>query len=327
MPLPTLAKTWQVSKNNTVPALGTSVATSKRTWRTIKDVMIGFGTMPWTVRGSSNSVAAGMDQVDRWAADSNIVWGTTNRSWIVLRQTGMGPNFEICIDLNGSFERWGTIALSFGAGFTGGAINARPTATDEFVVVSANDIHPEGDTQRQIHAWQSTDGECFRLAMCGTNGIPIWWIIEKPRNPRTGWTTPIIHMLRNSSSFVTNYTSHGDMRLAYTSGPARARFGSLNALISYTGEQASDGWLATLAPTATQQNDVDSTWDFYPIGFASNTATFRGRQGMLTDIWWAPSGLVQGDTAPNNAADRQFVKMGGLWLPWDPGGSTVPLFA
>lgn len=326
MSLPTLIKTWQVSRNNTVPALGSTMATSRRTWRTIKNVMIGFASNAWTVRGSSNAVAFGMDSVDRWAADGDLVWGAGNHSWIVIRQAGMGTNFELCIDLNNGFERWGSLVISY-TGFSGGALDARPTAADEFVWVNNTDFHPELDQQRQIHGWQSTDGECTRLCMWMNNSCPIFWIFEKPRQPRTGWANPNVHMMRHSSSGAGSFfMNHADLRLAYTQGPARGKIGATTALLSFTGEQAQDGWLATVAPTSTMQNEIDGAWDFYPIGFATNSGLVRGRHGSLHDIWWAPSALVNGDTAPNDAGDRQFVKMGGLWLPWHPGGATVPLF-
>src|SRR5574338_1505169 len=107
MALPTLIKTWQIVRNVSIPSLGSTLAHSRRIWKTIKDQMIGFGSNPWTVRGSSNSVAAGMDSVDRWAADANLVWGGGTHSWIVLRQNQIATNYEVCIDLNNGFERIG----------------------------------------------------------------------------------------------------------------------------------------------------------------------------------------------------------------------------
>lgn len=61
MALPTKAKTWQYNVNQAVALQGSIIATSRRLWRTIKNSLIGFATLPWTVRGSSDSVAAGME--------------------------------------------------------------------------------------------------------------------------------------------------------------------------------------------------------------------------------------------------------------------------
>lgn len=323
MPLPTLVKTWQITRNTTVPALGTTLATSKRSMRTLKNVFIGFASNPWVVRGSSNAVTQGLDSVDRWAADADIVWGGGNHSWIVFRNTQLN-NFEICLDLNNGFERSGSLVVSRSGAFSGGALNARPTAADEVILINNTDLHPESDVQRQFHAWHSSDGKATRVAMWINNANPIFWVIEEPRSPRTGWTNPNFYMLR--MAFGGTFMDRGALYLSYAAGPARGTIGAVNAVFSLSGEAVSDGPLATLAPTATLQNEIDSTWDFYPIGFASNTGTVRGRHGLLHDMWWAPSSVGNGDTAPNNAADRQFVKMGSLWMPWDPGGSTVPLF-
>jgi hypothetical protein len=324
MPLPTLVKTWQISRNNSIPTLGSTLAHSRRVWKTIKDLMIGFASSPWTVRGSSNSVAAGMDNVDRWTADANLVWnGGGAHSWMVLRNTNIATNYELCIDLNNAFERAGSLIFSPSAGFTGGTTSARPTATDEIVMTNGAEIHKETDEQAYITAWQSTDGQAFRLCIWQAAAIRLFWLIEKPRNPRTGWTNPSITFM--ISGFGDFQPSHFQLYKTVGSGLARGRQGATTLELNFTGEASASGLLAGIAPTATQVNEFDSTWDFYPIGILSNTVSARGRNGILNDVWWAPTNLGQGDTAPNNAADRQFVKFGGIWLPWDPGGSTVPL--
>jgi hypothetical protein len=323
MPLPTLVKTWQISRNNSIPSLGSNLAHVRRIWKTIKDLMIGFASSPWTVRGSSDSVAAGMDQVDRWDSDTDLVLNGGAHSWIVLRNSNIAVNFEICIDLNIGFERNATLVISPSAGFTGGTTSARPTATDEIVMNAGAEATKETDTQAYISAWQSTDGQCFRMCMWQENAIRMFWMMEKPRNPRVGWTNPSLSLILGAfgdvqPNFFNLYKTTG-------TGLARGRQGATTLELNFTGEAGGSGLLASIAPVGTQTNEFDSTWDFYPIGIWSNTVNGRGRNGMVNDVWWAPLNLNPGDTAPNDANDRQFVKFGSIWLPWDPGGSTVPL--
>lgn len=328
MALPTLIKTWQISRNISCPPAGSTLAKARFQMRTLKNTLIGFGSGAWTVRGSSSSVAAGMDSVDRWAADADLVWNNSGsaHSWIVLRQTGIATNFELCIDLNQTFERSGSIIVSPAAGFTGGSTTARPTATDEIVLINNAEIQPEFDVQSYLNVWQSTDGSACRIVLWQANIQRMFWLFEKPRNPRASWANPSFSIVMSSAG-GSSQAIFSNLFRAYASALGRSRIGTTTALMTCTGETAQAGFLPSTSPTATSANEIDLAWDMYPIGLATDTVGVRGRHGLLHDIWWAPTSVGQGDTAPNDSADRQFVKMGDLWLPWHPSGSTVPLLA
>jgi hypothetical protein len=129
MSLPVPAKTWQFS-HITVPAGTTGLAELQHGLRVaIVGAFIGFGTGAATVAGSSNSLAAGMDAVNRWTTDVSLVWATSGNphSWIVLN---FGGKYFLLLDLNAFGAQQMSAYLSF-AGFTGGSTTARPTATDE----------------------------------------------------------------------------------------------------------------------------------------------------------------------------------------------------
>ncbi len=120
MTLPALSKTWQygTANNRVNQRIVTVSATADRAsllW-TIKDSMVDAAfTSPWLVRGSSTGaavtacpadpatvVAAGAN--DRWASSANLTWTASasravTRSWIVLRQAGIGPRYEVLFDL------------------------------------------------------------------------------------------------------------------------------------------------------------------------------------------------------------------------------------
>lgn len=323
MPL-SLTKTWQLSVNQTVTAQGSGVATERRLLRTIKNLMIGFANSPWSVRGSSNGTTAGMDQVDRWSSDGDIVKNSAGsaHSWIVLRQTGIGTNFEACIDMNSGSTGLASVIVSPSAGFTGGSTTARPTATDESVLISSSQWSSAVDAQHQIHAMQSTDGACFLLFVYrNTTNMCTCWVFQKPATLRvSGWTTPAISFAAGSTSTIAANASS----LASGSGTS-GRLGSVNFAARWTGEGISGAnALYALTGLADQANDFDSSWIVSPIGIASTTLNARGAPCALTDIWWAPTGLADGDTFPNSATNKRFLKLGPFVVPWT-NDSTSPL--
>lgn len=327
MPLPTLSKTWQISANQTVAAQGTLAATAQRLLRTVKNLFIAPASSPWTVSGSSNSGAAGMDSTDRWITDNNITPANsgTAHSWIVLRQTGIASNFEICLDYNTSNLNPHNISVivSPSAGFTGGTVTNRPTATDEQVMINTNSWFSSLNIQHQIHFWQSSDGQCTRLMIWRQNtNMCTFWSFDKPKDPVSGWTNPSAWIVINNTGGISASTG---LFTTLAAGVARGH-GTAAMTLALTGEGAGDtgALLAFITPTGTQANSLDSNWPFFPIGLASSTSSHIGRHGSLYDIWWAPSGLSNADTFPNDTANRQFVKMGALILPW-LNDSTIPL--
>ena len=162
MALPVLAKTWQFQVNGTLPMLPGSKALIQNTALVfaIKNGLVGFGTAPWVVRYSCNSVTAGTagDGVDRWATVANLVWNNAGaaHSWMVLRQTGIHSTYEILLSLE-PLSSTNLIVAQSDVGFTGGTTTARPTATDEYILGTAN-MTPSILTTIRTHFMQSTDG-------------------------------------------------------------------------------------------------------------------------------------------------------------------------
>lgn len=320
-----LQKTWQLQINQTVSAQGSVMATDTRLLRTLKNLLVGFGSNPWTVRYSCNGTTAGTagDAVDRWTNDAAIVRSGGAHSWIVLRQTGIASNFEFCIDCSNVTSGWLTMVISPSAGFTGGTTTARPTATDEIVLIN-NTTWASGaqDVQHQIHAWQSTDGQCTRVAIWygGTN-MCTFMLFDKPDNPVSGWTSPSISFIVNGNATVAaTYTGLGS-----SSGPARGR-GTTTITLGLTGESfASSSFLPNLTNIGDTPNESDGTWSQFPIGIASVTTANRGRKGSLFDLWWKPFGLANGTTSPSDAS-RVLITMGPFILPWTA-DATAPLLS
>lgn len=328
MALPTLAKTWQFNVNQQVLAQGTAQATNQRLLRLIKNSLVGFGTNPWQVRYSCDSIVAGAagDLVDRWAADANLVGGAPGaaHSWIVLRQTGIATNFELLISIeSGTTVNALVLAFSPSAGFSGGTTTARPTATDEILMLNNGTWNANTNANHQIHAMQSSDGQVTRVMLWEASVNCTFWAFEKPNNPRASWTNPsCVTVLASSSSTVAafgnlspNLTAGGGQGSSKGKGVSGASFA-----MAWTGETAGSSGILANAILNTQ-SDFDASWDFFPIGIASTTTLNRGRMGSLFDIWWGSTGTSSADTYPNDAS-KQFAQLGNIILPWN---GTTPL--
>lgn len=332
MTLPTLSKTWQMNVNQTVTAQGSGNATAARIMRTLKNLLKGFALNPWTCSGSSNAGgslavptgAAALDGVDRWTTDADIAITSTSarHSWIVLRQDGIASHYELCLDLlNAGNAVTIAIVISPGATFTGGSATARPTATDELVLFG-NTIWLDGqNTQHQINVWQSTDGQCTRVIIYdAASTVCTFWLFDKPQNPVSGWNKPSVSIaFGNNLSSAISYSSLAT-NIANMQG-----FGTTPLRVQLTGEGSDTNFLANTTSIGTIINDFDSNWSIFPIGFISSTIANRGRLGNLFDLWWKPSGVADGDTFPNDSANRQFVAFACLLFPWTGDSTTASL--
>jgi hypothetical protein len=322
MSLPALLKTWQfppAGPNILVTAQADAAATSKRVIRAVKDALVSFPSHPWLVRGSSSGTSAGMDSVDRWTSDAALVYIGGTHSWSVLRQPALS-NIEICLDMGTTSSGTVYVYASPSGGFTGGTTSTRPTAPDEFRVgANPNAFSWNTNANHQIHAWQSSDGECNRLDVWA-NGTaqPFFLLFDRPRNPPAGWTNPVVYLVQGDGA---GYASSNLQVAAAALGKGTSVFN-----ISLTGENApglSNSLLANVA--APGQNSFDSTWPFYPLGIAANSV-HPGRHGTLYDLWWKHVGINNADTLPNDPALRKFAALGTLIHPWT-GDATGPLLA
>lgn len=329
MTLPILAKTWQITPNTSTPGLGGATTGSAHIARTIKNLMTSQIMSPWSVSGSSNAGgttgsptgSAGMDGVDRWTVDADIATGGSNNrhAWIVLRQTGIATNYELCWDFtNTGTLSQATFIVSPSAGFTGGSATARPTATDEIITLNNVSWTDGLDITHKIHYWQSTDGQCTRVMVWySTFNLTTFWLFDRPQNPVSGWTNPsVTTMCAANTGFAFSYNS-------LSTGSISVGKGTTTMTVKWSGEGDTNNILAQVTNIGNLANDLDGSWPFSPIGLYSTTLGNKGRHGNLFDIWWKSEGLQNGDCFPADPTTRKFVTMGTLILPWT-GDSIAP---
>src|SRR5215471_8413292 len=139
--LPTLTKTWNTATINLSVTTNINGLTSGRpVFLAIKNKLKALTNFPIAIKGSSNSVTAAMDGVDRWATESDLVWvvSTGVHSWGVWEfpqiNDGAGHKLQLCADCTGNGSAVGNLVQWYASavsGFTGGTTSLRPTAIDE----------------------------------------------------------------------------------------------------------------------------------------------------------------------------------------------------
>lgn len=323
MPMPTLAKTWQHSQVS-VSALGSLALQNADTMFRLKNALVSFGTLPWTVVSSSDSSTAGAS--DKWLAAANCVWANSgsNHSWIVLKQTGIASNFQICIDLNVSAVNGSQIALivSPSAGFTGGSITARPTATDEAALYTARTwSYGTAAAAQQFTYMQSTDGQCTRFIVWKGAVAAACWVLDKPQGlpaSLSGWASPFVALVQGTSGGDFDAATYANLN-GGSGNNLRLRADSSGTVASCF--LAAEGSSATAGQNQTVANEASSEWPLAPVAVTSDTNQARGRWGYLADCWLGSTTPVSGDVYPASGT-KTLITVGDLVLPWD--NSTVP---
>ncbi len=341
------AKTWQVVANQTLLTDTSAGIHTTRTLNKIKSILTSsFTAHPWTVPLCSNAgVVSAVNYgttgtSDLWVIDNQVLTQSggvitvpqdingaaagVRHSWIVLRNTSIATNFEICFDVLNSSGQCSMI-VSPAAGFTGGSVTARPTATDEKSVLTTL-LQTQINTTHQLHAWQSSDGQCNRI-MCWTGGTHnnVWLQFDLAQNPVTNWTNPCVYAGLNTAAVSGQCTAFAVMAAVTTfnmRGLGPANFQGSATFEAYSTNTA----LPTAVAIGAATNAFDNSWPVMPMGLASNAAGNTGRIGNLYDMWHAPIGIPDGNTFPSSCTARTHVKLGGLILPWT-GDSTMPLIA
>lgn len=315
MALPTLVKTWIGSYNNQVVAQGTTIDTNRALLVAIKNAMLGMAAAAWTCVYSCDSATAGTagDGVDRWSSGASLVWAAAGsaHSWIVLKQSAVGSNFQVCISCENAGGTTLTIAVSKSAGFSGGSATSRPTATDEQVVISAATFGGVGtNVSARWTVQQSNDGQCTRVLLANNGVASGMWSFEVPQNPVSGWITPYL------AGVVTTLTV-GNL-CATTSTPLSFRHSTTNGTMFMQTEGNTSGIGPADGNYGNAANQIDSSWPMWPIGVASKTSGVTGRHGSVFDMWLASTSRNSGDRYPA-AGSGLFAQFGSIIVPWNGG--------
>ena len=316
MTLPTKEKTWLFDVNNVGGSSAGTLADTQGTLYAIKVAMVALG---WTVVSSSDSTAPGTGLGDNWAASGNLIWGNAGvaHSWIVLEQSGINANFQVCFDCGSAATYLLNVGVSPVSGYNNDGTNTnRPTAPDEYllrsVALSLLWGVPNGASASKVHVMCSDDGECTRILICNGGGIWGFYAFDKPKTPSPGWSDPWIACGFGHSG------AGGDM----------TTYAALNDNPNFKGDPASGGRLVNMYLTSeaylsqaggkglTVADDQSGEWPMFSAGLLCLVAGNRGRKGAIFDLWWGSTTIANGDTYPA-AGTNLYAQFGDLIFPWD----------
>jgi hypothetical protein len=337
MPPTILQKNWQFDDNRVASVASILDAGSHLLWYlkalacnqialTAWDgtaVAIGASAGKWSVKGSSDGVTAGMDNVDRLGG--GVYDGTkwvragegTAHSWVVLQDPS--GTWNLCVNFAGSSDYLTDFILSKNA-FTGGSTTARPTAVNEQSFWTASSQYKQlvqnvAPTAAKVHGRLATDGSFFVMRSvdgsgrfdfaCGFNSLAET-MAEETHN---GWFTADF-LSSGNGAFTANTIA--SIQLAITLGRlATGGAGGLSGTpFNYLGN--SSGALFG------QMSGVDATnskFRDFPI-YQSTYGVFSLR-GRYVDWKWVPQSTVSlpiGDLFPLSGAP-ELVRVGDTALP------------
>ena len=338
MAVPSVVKTYQFAVNNLSPG-GIEHDRARELLLQIKNILCGFGTLPWDVDYSCTGSVAGSvgDGVDRWTLYTDLLWGTGAHSWSVLNLPG-GQQLLLDTDFGTTTCEDCNILISPSGAFTGGDTSNRPTATDEQAIIistasgavldwsgtATNGTLAAGDVR--IHAWHSTDGTHTRLALFRSDICVSFWEFGIMADKRTAQTSGFyagilvnINASTPASVFLSSYTMDVLWRYTWSAGGTAYR---LRLLTLGIGNQP---W--TEQATAAVAEEWDGDLHVTPLVLWCDTVGARGFKGTVVDMWMSPyQALNIGDNSPNTPSARDFVHMEAICLPWT-GDATVMLTA
>lgn len=322
--LPALSKTYSARGNAPLQDVSSSLNIGRSTLFSLKEHMkntLATGVLAgsrnansvWTVKGSSDGAgASGLDNVDRWAAITNLIWAAngTNHSWIVLENATLG--YQVCIDCNSvTTTNVGLVATEIATPFTGGSATSRPTATNEWqwgsssqgVTISATFLT---DVTTGNFNWTNyitaDDGSFFFIcARTGLGLFPTFIALQKTAEAQVGDTRNVFwigHSL-NSARGAPSYSVVGTSAVGCTGKQVN---GGVNTL---GGIQNAGTFGATAIPGALGIDSISGNYPAFPchIQTLSTTRAYRGKIPDLYMIGTAPLG----GSVPSTASQERVV--------------------
>jgi hypothetical protein len=355
---PTILETWRGSYNNSILST-TNLAWHQRLMLNIHKTLINEGTQDvawdtvptgiWTVDYMADSLVAGTkgDGIDRWDAIGDLQWDREgdDHAWVVYNAGSGGV--QVLINLNNqelisenTVPEYITCYVSSSAGFTGGTLQNRPTATDEFQIASAPFGPASGD---QGGHWagghtgsppdvayqilMSDDGGELRIVMHrGGVNFGIWVIGQTIGGPNA--------QTDNTFGLIWSQLLSGPEEIGSTLNSADGMFNSGNVNCLWSASVA--GHCQPIAVDALGSTNIHSYWDntdfsgsgnnqdgeqlCAQVGLNSIDATGKplGYIGRVRDMWMTRNNRTNGDTFPADGS-RRFVKAGEMYLiAWQP---------
>ena len=186
----------------------------------------------------------------------------------------------------------------------------------------------------KIHVMASSDGKAWRVIVCRNGHVVFFLNLEVPQNPVVipgspnhtwnGYDKPFIGWVKASSldGSAGNPVQNGYWITSIKSVSTSSANVTTNTLkttqtVSLGGERSVTDPSAGLWRLGI--SELTNSRPFAPISVINENPGYRGRMGILTDIWWgndSDQGVSTGDTYPADSS-RQFAALGTFILPWN----------
>lgn len=314
--LTTLTKTWRKDSMLIPQPLSSTHESNKWLIWALKDILllgsdgIKGGPNAWTVVGSCDSTQFAMDGTDYLTDYTKMVSSTGNHSWVVLRNSnfGGGTGLELCLDFfdDTSYQDEISVVYSWSAGFTGGALNARPTATDEYVCIEKSNDWPGLSSFRKsvVTRLVSTDGECYRILVNADGVTRGGLFFEKAQNPAS-WIDENFFLFVSGSVMDHGVLCSSNGYYHRVNGvQSRARGMRIGAKSTYS----ASGYLASLNNGAGL--DYFGRYQLMPFLAVNMTSPYFGIIGSMADLYVAEADLPIGYTLPHTGGAHGFISFG-----------------
>lgn len=316
MAFPVLAKTHSLDYNVAVAAQGSQLTTNRRLARTVKNRILELVGTPFTCRYSSNASNAGSagDGIDRWAADTDLVSANAGapHSWMVFRSL-QGWEWLWSFENVSSGLTFCSMWASGSGAFTGGTVNARPTAPDEFQFVTNTAWGGSNDVAWKIHIDGATDGGLLRVEFATSGTVTQSWQFFRPIGdvPVT-WVNPLL--MRCTGQSANLYTASTVLNNANYRGRG---IGGAAISCSLTAEGRGTG--GALAQFYSAVGPYRQGWPMGGMGIFCDTPGHLDQLGIVPDMWWSVDAATQatGTLTPDPPAAPEFVKLGNALFPHD----------
>lgn len=268
----------------------------------------------WIVVGSSDSINSNMSGTDLLIEPGNIVQGAGNHSWIVLQQPeqGLSPGFlQVCFDWN-SLNYSMTMAFSVSVGFSGGSISARPTATDEIIVLSSTQVFSNSASNGScgVNCLKSSDGKSTRIIITRDSILETraLWMFEELGEVESYWTTKsVVYIAPCTHASIAGASNLFCYQIPGIEHKGRMTWASMSG---YALSQLE-------AKSSLHRPDYGGGWSVFPCGYCIDTGTSKGKVGRFIDFWAAPYTMPTGEyLGAVSGGNFQIVNIGGLVFPW-----------
>lgn len=329
MALPTKIRTWKYQVNASISGGATQTAAAQNLLYAIKQAIVGAGIWTddegvaasaptgWTVAGSSNSSASGMDATDRWTSAASVVGATAApHSWIVLRHATLG---DVLIDCSTTLSAapnatisWSKQGFGTAAGGSDGSTSTAPTAANSVSLVAAAALgSPSGGAvSTRLHVMHSSAG--LHIVGC-----------------RNGWPVLLAQFTDVTASALDGSQWPTQVAVRWGAVGTPAPSGATGVADTYSTSFFGRGASAnlTFSPltwgraggdtplSADAAHGVTGDLPILPVGLYCTTGAAEGIYAFVPDVWLTTNGARNFGFPSDSAAEWQ--AFANTILPWN----------